>query len=107
MRSKNFGKRLTRIATNTQVRGALRQKRSLQQRRSRFLARLSAGSIYEKPDAPSEKARIETGHKNIEVYYNIAFTPWLHVTPDFQATDPIVVETDSAYTLALRVKVDL
>jgi len=41
-----------------------------------------------------------------EAYYNVAVTPWLHLTPDFQMTKPIVKQTDNAYTLALRTKVD-
>jgi len=42
----------------------------------------------------------------LEAYYNIAMTPWLHVTPNFQVTDPFLAGIDNAYVLGVRAKVD-
>ena len=41
-----------------------------------------------------------------EAYYNVAVTPWLHVTPNFQVTDPFFHGVDTAYVLGVRAKVD-
>jgi porin len=42
----------------------------------------------------------------LEAYYNVAVTPWLHVTPNFQVTDPFFDNVDTAYVLGVRAKVD-
>lgn len=51
--------------------------------------------------------RLNKNYWGFEAYYNVAATPWLHLTPDFQVTEPFVDDLDTAYTLGLRVKVDL
>jgi porin len=42
----------------------------------------------------------------LEAYYNVSVTPWLHVTPDFQVTDPFLTGIDITYVLGGRAKVD-
>lgn len=42
----------------------------------------------------------------IEAYYNFEVTPWLHITPDFQVTDPFISDLDTAYSFGVRGKVD-
>ncbi len=51
--------------------------------------------------------RLNKNYWGFEAYYNIAVTPWLHLTPDFQVTEPFLDNVDTAYTLGLRVKLDL
>ena len=41
-----------------------------------------------------------------EVYYNIAVTPWFHLTLDLQAIQPDVQARDTALVLGLRGKLD-
>lgn len=40
------------------------------------------------------------------MYYNIAITPWCHVTPDLQIIDPARSSVDTTVVAALRVKID-
>ena len=51
--------------------------------------------------------RLNKNYWGFEVYYNIAVTPWLHVTPDFQITEPFIDDLDTAYVFAIRAKLDL
>lgn len=41
-----------------------------------------------------------------ELYYNIAVTPWCHVTPNLQLIDPTNQTVDSAVLVGLRTKID-
>ena len=41
-----------------------------------------------------------------ELYYNIAVTPWCHVTPDLQVLDPFRERVDSSVLLGIRAKID-
>jgi len=43
----------------------------------------------------------------VELYYNVAVTPWLHITPDIQFIDPARRGVDSATVLGIRMKMDL
>ena len=53
------------------------------------------------------RQRLLRGHdQGVELYYNFAVTPWLHVTPDLQIVDPAVRGTSTAVVTGLRVKVD-
>ena len=47
-------------------------------------------------------ARDETG---MEVFYNFAVTPWLHVTADLQAVRPPRADRDTAFICGLRAQV--
>ena len=51
--------------------------------------------------------RLSDDYWGFEAYYNIEFTPWLHVTPNFQVTDPFLDAVDKAYVLGFRAKLDL
>ena len=53
------------------------------------------------------RQRLLRGHdQGVELYYNFAVAPWLHVTPDLQIVDPAVRGTSIAVVDGLRVKVD-
>ena len=51
--------------------------------------------------------RLNESYWGLEAYYNVAITPWLHVTPDFQVTEPFLQGLDTTYVLGFRAKVDL
>jgi porin len=51
--------------------------------------------------------QLNKNYWGFEAYYNIAVMPWLHVTPDFQVTEPLIDGLDTAYTLGFRAKLDL
>jgi porin len=42
-----------------------------------------------------------------ELFYNVAVTPWLHVTPDVQVIDSALPRVDTAWVLGIRTHVDL
>lgn len=42
-----------------------------------------------------------------EFYYNIALTPWFHLTLDVQGIDSALPRVDTACVLGLRMDVDL
>lgn len=44
--------------------------------------------------------------EGFEMYYNIAVTPWCHVTPDLQVLEPFRQRIDSSLLFALRAKID-
>lgn len=41
-----------------------------------------------------------------ELYYNVAVTPWCHVTPDLQILDPFRERVDSSVLFGIRAKID-
>jgi porin len=41
-----------------------------------------------------------------EIYYNIAVTPWLHLTPDLQIVSPVQKNVNTAVVLGFRMKID-
>ncbi len=45
--------------------------------------------------------------QGVELYYNYAATPWLHITPDLQIIDPARRGIDTALVFGIRVKMDL
>ena len=47
-----------------------------------------------------------TWEQGVELYYNIAVTPWLHVTPDLQIISPAGKSVDTTVVAGLRVKID-
>ena len=44
--------------------------------------------------------------KGIEIFYNIAVTPWLHITPDLQIIDPARSNVDTTVVAGVRVVMD-
>ncbi len=42
-----------------------------------------------------------------ELFYNIALTPWLHVTPDAQMIESALPRTDTVWVLGIRTHLDL
>ncbi|MFT3881712.1 MAG: carbohydrate porin [Gemmatales bacterium] len=42
----------------------------------------------------------------LELFYNVAVTPWCHITPDFQYILPSNDRFDAAFLLGLRMKID-
>jgi porin len=45
--------------------------------------------------------------QGVELYYNAAITPWIHLTADLQFVEPAVSANDTAVVLGLRCKIDL
>ena len=45
--------------------------------------------------------------QGVELYYNVAITPWFHLTADMQFIDPAVPGNDTAIVLGLRGKIDI
>jgi len=44
--------------------------------------------------------------QGVEIYYNVAITPWLHITPDLQFIDPVRKGVDTTVVAGLRAKID-
>jgi porin len=44
--------------------------------------------------------------QGVELYYNVAVTPWCHITPDVQFIDPFRDRADAAVLFGLRGKID-
>lgn len=46
-----------------------------------------------------------TNEQGVELYYNIAVTPWFHITPDLQVVNPTRQAVDTALVLGLRTQI--
>jgi porin len=46
------------------------------------------------------------GEQGIEAFYNVAVTPWCHITPDVQIIHPAQRRADTLLFFGLRGKVD-
>lgn len=44
--------------------------------------------------------------QGVEFYYNIAITPWLHITPDLQVIEPAREDVDATVVAGVRMKID-
>lgn len=44
--------------------------------------------------------------QGVELYYNIAITPWLHLTPDLQIINPVLDRADTVVVGGIRLKID-
>ncbi|HQR08521.1 MAG TPA: carbohydrate porin [Gemmatales bacterium] len=44
--------------------------------------------------------------QGLELFYNVAVTPWCHITPDFQYVLPGREQFDTAFLFGLRMKID-
>lgn len=44
--------------------------------------------------------------QGVEMYYNIAVTPWLHITPDIQIINPVIDRVDTTVVAGVRMKID-
>ena len=44
--------------------------------------------------------------RGMELFYNIAVTPWCHITPDLQVVTPILERASTALVLGIRAKID-
>jgi porin len=42
----------------------------------------------------------------LELFYNVAVTPWCHLTTDLQVITPALEQADTALVLGLRLKID-
>ena len=42
----------------------------------------------------------------LELFYNVAVTPWFHVTADLQVITPLLQPVDTSLVLGLRSKID-
>ena len=51
------------------------------------------------------QARVED-EQGVEIFYNIAVTPWLHVTPDLQILDPARRSVGATVVAGIRMKID-
>ncbi len=52
---------------------------------------------------PAANLRDEQG---VELYYNIAVTPWMHITPDLQIIEPSRVASETSLVAGLRARID-
>lgn len=48
--------------------------------------------------------RMVHDEEGVELYYNIAVTPWLHVTPDIQVIDPASKSVGITTVFGIRVQ---
>lgn len=55
------------------------------------------------PRVIERRAQDEQG---VELYYNIAITPWLHITPDLQVIEPASGRVDTTVVAGVRMKID-
>jgi porin len=44
--------------------------------------------------------------RGLELFYNVAVTPWCHVTTDLQVITPILERAETSLVLGLRAKID-
>ena len=44
--------------------------------------------------------------RGLELFYNVAVTPWFHITTDLQVITPILGRAETSLVLGLRVKID-
>jgi porin len=44
--------------------------------------------------------------QGFELYYNLAVTPWFHITPDVQFVDPFRERVDESVMIGVRGKID-
>jgi porin len=44
--------------------------------------------------------------QGVEVFYNVGFTPWFHLTPDLQVTIPTRERVDTSVNFGVRAKID-
>ncbi|HHT9111130.1 MAG TPA: carbohydrate porin [Candidatus Brocadiaceae bacterium] len=44
--------------------------------------------------------------QGVELYYNIAITPWLHITPDLQVIEPVSKNVNTTVVAGVRMKID-
>jgi porin len=42
----------------------------------------------------------------VELYYNVAVTPWCHITPDIQFIDPFCERVDESVLVGVRGKIE-
>jgi porin len=44
--------------------------------------------------------------RGLELFYNMAVTPWFHITADMQVVTPILERAETSLVLGLRMKID-
>jgi porin len=44
--------------------------------------------------------------QGVELFYNVAVTPWCHITPDLQVIDPARSRVDTSFVLGIRARFD-
>ncbi|HHT9111576.1 MAG TPA: carbohydrate porin, partial [Candidatus Brocadiaceae bacterium] len=44
--------------------------------------------------------------QGMELYYNVAINPWLHITPDLQVIEPVSKNVDTTVVAGVRMKID-
>ena len=49
---------------------------------------------------------LDDNEQGVEVYYNIAVTPWLKITPSLQAINPVRDGVDCTWVAGVRAKID-
>jgi len=51
-------------------------------------------------------SKLANDEQGVEIYYNLAVTPWLHITPDLQIIDPARKSVDTTVVAGIRMKID-
>ncbi|MFO0795521.1 MAG: carbohydrate porin, partial [Candidatus Brocadiaceae bacterium] len=44
--------------------------------------------------------------QGMELYYNVAITPWMHITPDLQVIEPVRENVNTTVVAGVRMKID-
>jgi len=52
------------------------------------------------------RQRAADGDHGFEIFYNVAVTPWCHITPDLQVITPTLGLAETSIVLGLRTKID-
>jgi porin len=51
-----------------------------------------------------QSAPLRNDH-GVELFYNAAITPWIHISPDLQVIDPFEKKADTALVVGLRMSI--
>jgi porin len=64
---------------------------------------MGVSESFKKDVRAIESVRDERG---VELFYNVAVTPWCHLTADMQVVRPILERAETSLVLGLRMKID-
>lgn len=67
---------------------------------------LMASSVVSILPLPESDTYTDDG-QGFEIYYNIALTPWWHLTPDLPVLESAIKQFDTAIVLGLRTEIEL
>ncbi len=56
--------------------------------------------------SPIIRRLVDNNEQGVELYYNIAVTPWLKISPNIQVINPMRDGVDCTWVAGLRAKMD-